>query len=93
MKQCDKPKWRQIFQPSSNEELIELKSMLIQYNGFSVALEAFLCAKVQVMNAKARVEINPELRLEYRYAANALTELLGEIFSPSTMPTTKSQSI
>lgn len=90
MKQDDKPKWQQLYQPSSREELVELRSMLAQYERFSTVLEAFLCAEVQVMNAKARIELNSELRFEYQHAAHTLTELLGKLFAPEPKPTTES---
>lgn len=93
MKQTDKPKWRQIYQPSSRDELIELRALLSQHDSFALNLEAFLCAKVQVMNAKARIELDSKLRSEYQHAAHTLTELLGELFAPDTPPTTESHSI
>lgn len=93
MKQQDQPKWRQIYQPSSRDELIELRAMLNQYDSFSQSLEAFLCAKVQVMNAKARIELDSELRSEYQHAAHTLTELLGELFAPEPQLTTENRTI
>ncbi|MBF0785770.1 hypothetical protein E4T80_09895 [Muribacter muris] len=90
MKQQDQPKWRQIYQPSSREELIELRAMLSQHDRFSFCLEAFLCAEVQVMNAKARIELDTELRSDYQHAAHTLTELLGKLFAPQPQPTTES---
>lgn len=92
MKQDDKPKWQQLYQPSSREELIELRAMLAQHEGFSIGLEAFLCAEVQLMNTKARRELNTQLRTEYQHAAHTLTELLGKLFAPIPQPTTESQT-
>lgn len=93
MKQADKPLWQQLFQPSCREELLELKETLHQYPSIRQQLEAFLCAEVHVMHAKARVELNPELRAEYLTAAHALTELLGKLFAPTSSATTASPLI
>ena len=93
MKQCDQPLWRRLYQPSSREERIELRELLAQYPHFADTLEAFLCAEVNVMHAKARIEINPELRAEYQHSAHTLTELLGKLYAPITSPTTKSTVI
>lgn len=80
MKNSDAPFWKVMFSPNSSQpELSELRHLLSTNDQFNHSLQAFLYSEWAVYNTKARTELNPELRLEYRHYANALAEIVGKL--------------
>lgn len=82
----EQPAWRQLYAPSSYDELLALRDVLAHHPQFAQKVEAFLYAESVVMYRNARVELNPELRQEYQHSANTLVEILGKLFQPLNSP-------
>lgn len=89
MRNTESPLWKQMFSPiSSKPELTELRHLLSINDQFAYTLQAFLHSEWQVANTAARIELNPDMRVEHQQYAFALAELAGKLFREEQDKTT-----